>query len=236
MSISLNSAQHPATLFQAQTYNAIGLTNANYGLPQGSTTPAFSQTLSYDTRTRLNGETDSATNPTPGMPYSYSVTYDGDSNAVNLTDSEMGTWTYTPDALNRLITATSTAGTYMGLTLTETYDAYGNRKSQVPSGSYSGSVPQPNPVTFSSNNNRVDQWGYDAAGEVVNDTLNMYEYDAEGRQTGVLNSVTGLTGYVYDAEGRRKFTCPAVCSGTSRVPILIFTRVRTMRSDGFVRF
>jgi len=33
--------------------------------------------------------------------------------------------------------------------------------------------------------------------------VDQYEYDAEGRQTGVLNSSTGLTGYVYDAEGRR---------------------------------
>jgi len=44
---------------------------------------------------------------------------------------------------------------------------------------------------------------YDAAGDVINDGTNMYEYDAEGRQTGVLNMQTGLTGYVYDAEGRR---------------------------------
>ena len=211
---SLSSAQQPATLFQAQAYNAIGLTNANYALPTTGGTPAFSQTLTYDARTRLNGETDTATNPTSNMPYSYSVTYDGDSNVVNLTDSEMGTWTYTPDALNRLITATASAGTYMGLTLTESYDPYGNRKSQIPSGSYSGPVPQPTPVTFTSvqplncpqsgkPNNTVDQWQYDCAGNVVNDTLNMYEYDAEGRQTGVLNSVTGLTGYIYDAEGRR---------------------------------
>jgi len=38
---------------------------------------------------------------------------------------------------------------------------------------------------------------------VINDGTNMYEYDAEGRQTGVLNMQNGLTGYVYDAEGRR---------------------------------
>ncbi len=59
-------------------------------------------------------------------------------------------------------------------------------------------------LTFNGNNNRADQWGYDAAGDVTYDTANMYEYDAEGRQTGVLDPTTGvLTGYIYDAEGQR---------------------------------
>ena len=156
-----NDAEHPATLFQAQSYNAVGLTSAYYGLPQGSSTPAYSQTLSYDTRTRLITEADST--PTQPNLYNYAVTYDGDSNVVNLTDSLLGTWTYTPDNLDRLSTATATAGTYNGLTLTETYDAFGNRENQVPSGSYQGPVPSALLVTFNNGKNRVDQWAYDAA-------------------------------------------------------------------------
>jgi hypothetical protein len=58
-------------------------------------------------------------------------------------------------------------------------------------------------VTYKGNNNRVDQWVYDAAGNVLNDTNSGYEYDAEGRQTGTYNQLSGLTGYIYDAEGRR---------------------------------
>jgi RHS repeat-associated protein len=135
--------------------------------------------------------------------YQHVVGYDGAGNVQSVADSQVGTWSYTPDALNRLVTATSSAGTYAGLTLTEAYDAFGNRKSQTASGTYGGTVPQPTPVTFSGNNNRVDQWTYDPAGEVINDGTNMYEYGAEGHQTGTLNSLTGLTGYVYDAEGRR---------------------------------
>lgn len=42
-----------------------------------------------------------ATKSVAGMPYSYGVTYEGDSNVVNLTDSLLGTWTCTPDALDR---------------------------------------------------------------------------------------------------------------------------------------
>lgn len=70
----------------------------------------------------------------------------------------------------------------------------------VVAGSYTGLHNLINPGV---NNNQVDQWGYDAAGDVQNDLVNMYECDAEGRQTGVVNQATGLTGYVYDAEGRR---------------------------------
>jgi RHS repeat-associated protein len=49
----------------------------------------------------------------------------------------------------------------------------------------------------------VDQWAYDAAGNVLNDTNSGYEYDAEGRETGSYNQLNGLTDYIYDAEGRR---------------------------------
>ncbi len=73
----------------------------------------------------------------------------------------------------------------------------------MPSGTYGGPVPQPSLLTFNGNNNRADQWSYDAAGDVLYDLSNMYEYDAEGRQTGTLNSLNGLTGYLYDGEGRR---------------------------------
>ena len=77
------------------------------------------------------------------------------------------------------------------------------RLGQTASGNYHGPLSQPAGVTYKANNNRVDQWAYDAAGNVLSDGVNRYEYDAEGRQTGVLNAMSGLTGYVYDAEGRR---------------------------------
>ncbi len=204
VSSTLNDAEHPEVLFEATNYSAVGLTGADYALPTAEGTPAYSQALTYDTRMRLTGETDTATNPTANLPYSYTVGYDGAGNATGVTDSLMGTWTYTPDALNRLSTAVASAGMYAGLTLTESYDVYGNRTNQVPSGSYGGPVPSAMLLTFTGNNNRADQWGYDAAGDVTYDTANMYEYDAEGRQTGVLDPTTGvLTGYIYDAEGQR---------------------------------
>lgn len=145
--------------------------------------------------------TDTATS---AVLYQYGLGYDKAGNVSALTnDTEMGTWNYTPDALNRLSTASATAGPYNGLTLTEEYDSFGNRLNQTATGTYQGSVPQPAPVTYKGNNNRVDQWAYDAAGNVLNDTNSGYEYDAEGRETGSYNQLSGLTGYVYDAEGRR---------------------------------
>jgi len=41
-------------------------------------------------------QTDTATNPTANLPYSYAVSYDGVGNATHLTDSLMGAWSYTP--------------------------------------------------------------------------------------------------------------------------------------------
>ena len=57
--------------------------------------------------------------------------------------------------------------------------------------------------------------GYDASGDITNDGLNTYLYDAEGRICAVDNLLVGtMTGYLYDADGTRvakgslsRFTC-----------------------------
>ena len=46
---------------------------------------------------------------------------------LTMTDYVMGSWTYTYDDMNRLASATATAGVDNGLTLGWTYDRYGNR-------------------------------------------------------------------------------------------------------------
>jgi len=211
---SLNDGEHPEVLFQATQYSAIGLTQASYALPSVSGTPAYSQTLSYDKRLRLTGETDAATNPTSGMPYSYAVSYDGAGNATAMNDSLMGAWSYTPDALNRLMTATPGTGApggYAGMYLCMNYDVYGNRTQSDWQTTACNPTSDPatarydsaNQVTWTTVNSAVNGFQYDASGDVTNDGANMYEYDAEGRQTGTLNSLSELTGYLYDGEGRR---------------------------------
>ncbi len=44
--------------------------------------------------------------------------------------------------------------------------------------------------------------GYDAAGGVVNDGVNQYLYDGEGRICAVANG-SALIGYIYNADGHR---------------------------------
>ena len=44
---------------------------------------------------------------------------------------------------------------------------------------------------------------YDAAGNVLNDGINQYVYDAESRLCAMQNGVGSRVGYLYDAEGRR---------------------------------
>ena len=148
------------------------------------------------------------------MPYSYTVGYDGVGNVTSMNDSIMGQWTFqTPgyDALNRLVNGAAITGPYANKYACWTYDAYGNQTMEAISSTACNNSPTPTTWAHYNTNNRItgtglmpNGLGYDAAGDVVNDGTNMYEYDAEGRQTGVLSLTTmELTGYVYDAEGRR---------------------------------
>ena len=63
---------------------------------------------------------------------------------------------------------------------------------------FSTSTPQ-----STANNNQLSTSAYDQAGNVINDGLNQYVYDPEGRVCAIVNATTGAYQYVYDAEGRR---------------------------------
>ena len=77
------------------------------------------------------------------------------------------------------------------------YDRYANRWQQNVT---AGSGPQPQ-ATFNGNNNRIDGDSYDADGNLLNDGVHSYTYDAESRIVAVDGG--GTATYVYDAEGRR---------------------------------
>ncbi len=115
-----------------------------------------------------------------------------------MTDAVMGTWSYTYDDFNRLTGGSATAGVDSGLALGWTYDRYGNRWAQNATGSGNATAVQPQ-LSFTGNNNHVDGWSYDAAGNLLNDGRNSYAYDAEGR----IVALNGQPMYLYDAEGRR---------------------------------
>jgi RHS repeat-associated protein len=57
-------------------------------------------------------------------------------------------------------------------------------------------------LTFTGNNNRMDGYTYDTAGNVTYDLNNNYTYDAENRIASVTGTL-GTTTYIYDAMGQR---------------------------------
>jgi len=72
------------------------------------------------------------------------------------------------------------------------YDRFGNRWQQ--------NGPHTMLLTFSGANNRMDGYSYDADGNVLNDGVHSYAYDAENR---IISVDGGATTYVYDANGQR---------------------------------
>jgi RHS repeat-associated protein len=148
--------------------------------------------------------------------------YDAVGNVVGFDDTVMGTWAYGYDTLNRLTSGqntatTSTSSQYAGYYFCWAYDAFGNRIAQQiqtspcpssesslqPTASYNAN----NQVTWTTVNSAADGFSYDQAGDVTNDNVNQYLYDAEGRICAVASTpvagFTTMTGYVYDAEGNR---------------------------------
>lgn len=80
------------------------------------------------------------------------------------------------------------------------FDQYGNRWHQT--------GPVPMTLSFTGNNNRIDGYSYDAAGNLSNDGTHKYYYDAESRIIQVDGSTLGACStatacYVYNASGER---------------------------------
>src|SRR5262249_48329770 len=133
----------------------------------------------------LTGGADSTQMPT--TPYSVALTFMPNGDVATANDNVNGNWTYGYDDFNRLASSSKTGAAY-----TYAYDRYGNRWQQ--NGPYTSSL------TFSSGNNRADQFSYDAAGNQLNDGLgHSFTYDAEDRVIAVGSNVS----YIYDGSGRR---------------------------------
>ena len=114
------------------------------------------------------------------------MVYNPNSSLHSSVDSVNGSWSYTYDDFARLTTAVG------GQSYTFDYDRSGNRWHQNASPQY----------TFNSNNRiSTGGYGYDAAGNMTNDTFHSYSFDAEERMTGVDNQNTAT--YNYDALSRR---------------------------------
>lgn len=101
--------------------------------------------------------------------------------------------------LTSLVVNSGTPGSY-----TYTYDRWGNRWTQTETNGSGG--PQPN-LSFNTSKNQVTNsgYGYDAAGNLMNDGAHSYTYDAEGNITQV-DSGANANVYTYDALNHRVST------------------------------
>jgi RHS repeat-associated protein len=180
--------------------------STNYSLSEGSSTSqssSFSQPSFTDTTS--GGAMSGGAQGAPATLYSLSLGYAPDSNVTLANDSVNGNWTYGYDAFNRLTCSNLNNGTCASptsgqVTYTYNYDRFGNRWQQNGPNSmmltFTGNNPS-NPA----NNNRMDGYSYDAAGNLLNDGVHGYTYDAENRVTQVDAGATAT--YIYDADGRR---------------------------------
>jgi RHS repeat-associated protein len=188
---SYNDPNHPGTLWTANSYGPIGLTQATLG-------NGIVENAAYDARERKIS--DSFKNPGNQTIYSYSIAYYANSAVQSVNDNANGNWTYTLDNMNRLYTASASSGPFAGVALQWGIDAWGNRNTQTAT---AGSAPQP---SFSSTtNNQIAGYCYDAAGHMLDEGgctggTQQFAYDGVGR----LSSPNfGNTVYVYDAAGKR---------------------------------
>jgi RHS repeat-associated protein len=196
---SLSNSQIPATLLSGGHYNAAGqITSDTLGTSEV-------ETYTYTKRNWLQAETAklSAT-----QIYAYSLTFAPDGGVIGSTDSVNGNWSYSYDQFNRLVCsnlatngtcASPTSGTP---TYSYVYDRFGNRWQQNGPNTMLLTFTGNNPAN-PANNNRMDGYAYDAAGNLLNDGTSTYTYDAENRIIKVAEGGTTIATYQYDANGRR---------------------------------
>jgi RHS repeat-associated protein len=181
---SLSDANHPASLLSGLHYNAY------VAATQDALGNGVNETVGFDTRGRLtaisalkNATTVySLKGPASGNTQ---IQYAADDNITGTIDSANGTWNYGFDPLNRI----STAGA-----LTFDIDRTANRWHQNPTGAQ---------ISFDPATNRIASGNgvtYDAAGNITNDGMHSFTYDAEGR---IVSADAGSIASTYDAFGRR---------------------------------
>jgi RHS repeat-associated protein len=100
---------------------------------------------------------------------------------------------------------TPSSGSYAGKYLCWSYDAFGNRTAQsIQSSACSTGVTA---TARYNSDNQVTWTQVNAAGNVLNDGVNQYLYDANGRICAVASTpvagITTMTGYLYGADGAR---------------------------------
>ena len=183
----------------ARTYSpAASVSSISYAPHNGLSSQTLGNNLinavSYNNRfqaTEIKLGTSGSPSSIIDLDYTYGTTTNN-GNVQSIAYSGGGltyTQTFGYDALNRLTTAQENSGA--NWSQTNGYDRYGNRWISLGGGSQS--------LYFTATNNRITGWSYDNAGNLLNDTIHTYAYDANNK----VNKVNGTSAYVYDGTGQR---------------------------------
>jgi RHS repeat-associated protein len=182
-----------ANILTVGSYNAAGeILGAAYG-------NGMAASYTYNNQLQLASlVSGSSTTPVLNLTYNYGSQNNGQ--IVGITDgiTPSQSVSYTYDELGRLKTAgTNDVTSPNTWNLEFCYDRYGNRLCELPK---AGTAAMPfSEITVDPASNRIVGVQYDAAGNVTNDGLHSYAYNADNQIT----KVDGAGSYVYDAGGRR---------------------------------
>lgn len=142
--------------------------------------------------TQIGLGTSGTDSSTMGLSYNYGTTNNnGNLQSVSYAGGGLSyTQSFGYDAFNRLTTSSESGSAW---SQTNAYDRYGNRQIDYGGGSYN--------LAFSSTTNRITTSGYsyDSAGNLTNDTVHAYTFDAENK----IKTVDATNAYTYDGEGQR---------------------------------
>lgn len=177
---SLQDSAHPAALLSNVQYDAFGI----------ATGDTLGNGLAEVRTTSPRGWLQSLTvGPSGSLAYDFNITsFAPNGDILSASDSVNANWSYGYDDFNRLISASATGQAY-----TYDYDRFGNRWHQ--------NGPSSMMISFTGNNNLMDTYAYDAAGNLLNDGTHSYAYDGFGRLATVDGGTTAA--YYYDADDRR---------------------------------
>jgi RHS repeat-associated protein len=181
-------------LFNINSYNASGqILGALYG-------NGIQASYSYNNQLQVASILIGNASPLLNLSYDWGGSSD-DGLLMGVTDTVNSTRStrYTYDQLKRLATAQTVDLTSPNTwRLQFAYDRYGNRLSQTPTGG-TATMP-PNSIIVDPTNNRITTASYDSDGNMTNDGINNYSFDAESRITHVNGTANT---YAYDAAGSR---------------------------------
>ena len=191
-----------SVLLNIGSFNADGeVLNETYG---NNVTGAYTYNNQLQLASRVYS---TAAGPLLSLAYNYGGSLDS-GQIVGITDNVFSSrsTSYSYDALGRLVIAgTNDLTSSNTWQLQFSYDRYGNRLSQTPSGG-TASMPSSQLLVDPTTNHVMSQgYSYDADGNMSSDSSFNYTFDALGQMTSVfpIGSTTPISNYSYDAKGLR---------------------------------